>query len=166
MALAVKMQGLPALTPGPPVFQPGAAPSEIEKVRRAVESGALDEAERRCRHLIDGGPDGVAGRAEAAVALADILLRKGDAAGARRMAHQAASAGAGGLDVLSVLAPAAIAMDARQEAGQCMSQFQCLAPQQQAGMLMYWAERLEDLYLFAHAASVLQPLADSPQADY
>jgi len=148
------------------MFQPGAAPSEIEKVRRAVESGALDEAERRCRHLIDGGPDGAAGRAEAAVALADILLRKGDAAGARRMAHQAASAGAGGLDVLSVLAPAAIAMDARQEAGQCMSQFQRLAPQQQAGMLMYWAERLEDLYLFAHAASVLQPLADSPQADY
>jgi len=137
-------------------------PNEIQEVRRAVESGALDEAERRCRKLISNCP----GSAEAAVALADILLRKGDAAAAHEAAHQAARAGASGLDLLSVLAPAAIAMDARQEASRCMAQFQHLAPQQQARTLMYWAERLEDLYLFAHAASVLQPLADSAQADY
>ncbi|MBL37490.1 MAG: hypothetical protein CMP07_03675 [Xanthomonadales bacterium] len=141
-------------------------PRRIESVRRAAESGALDDAERLCRELIDGCPAGAAAHAEASVALADILLRKGDAAAAFKAAHQAASSGAPALDVLSVLAPAAIATDARHEAGQCMAQFQRLAPQQQARILMYWAERLEDLYMFAHAASVLQPLADSPQADY
>lgn len=140
--------------------------SEIDQVRRAVEAGALDEAERRCRELMRGAPEGSPDRAEAAVALADIRLRQGDAETAFAAARQAESAGASGLDVLSVLAPAAIATDARQEAGRCMAQFQRLAPRQQARMLMYWAERLEDLYMFAHAASVLQPLADSPQADY
>ena len=141
-------------------------PNEIDAVRRAVESGALDEAERRGRDLIRAPRGGAGGGAEATVALADILLRKGDAARAHEAAHRAAKAGASTLDVLSVLAPAAIAVDARQEAGQCMAQFQRLAPQQQARMLMYWAERLDDLYMFAHAASVLRALADSPQADY
>lgn len=148
------------------MYQRENVPGEMERVRRAVESGALDDAERFCRELIDGCPKGAAAHAEASVILADILLRKGDAAAAFKAARQAASGGAPGLDVLSVLAPAAIAVDARDEAGQCMVQFQRLAPRQQARMLMYWAERLEDLYMFAHAASVLQPLADSPQADY
>jgi len=146
--------------------QPESFASEIERVRRAVESGALDDAERLCLELIRTCPNDGAGRAAAATTLADILLRKGDATAAHQAAHQAAGAGASALDVLSVLTPAAIAIDARQEAGRCMVQFQRLAPQQQARMLMYWAERLEDLFMFAHAASVLQPLADSPQADY
>ena len=146
--------------------QPEPVSSRIGNVRRAVESGALDEAERRCRELIECCPEGAEEYAAAFVVLADIQLRKGDAVAAHASVHQAANAGAPGLDVLSVLAPAAIATDARQEAGRCMAQFQRLAPGQQARMLMYWAERLEDLYMFAHAASVLQPLADSPQADY
>jgi len=137
-----------------------------EEIRRAVASGALDEAEHRCRDLIGSCRQGTAEHAEATVALADVLLRKGDAASAHKAAQQAVRAGASGLDILSVLAPAAIAMDDREQAGQCMARFQRLAPQQQARMLMYWAERLEDLFMFAHAVSVLQPLADSPQAEY
>lgn len=140
--------------------------SEREEIRRIVQSGALDEAERRCREVIRSCRQGSTEHADAAVALADVLLRSGNAAEAHQAAHEAARAGASRLDILSVLAPAAIAVDARHEAAQCMAQFQGLAPQQQARMLMYWAERLEDLYMFAHAVSVLQPLADSPQADY
>lgn len=134
----------------------------LENAGRAVGSGDLHSAESLAGRVLAMQPDS----AVAAVMLADIQLRKGNADRAFDFALQAASLGADGLDVLNVLAPSAIGSGARREAGQCMARFQRLAPQQQARTLLYWAERLEDLFMFDQAASVLQPLAEARQADY
>lgn len=138
------------------------APDLIERARLAIGSGDLRQAEALCRTALNRHPEcGLA-----AITMADIQLRKGNAHKARAFAREAALRDVGGLDLLGVTAPAAIAIGERSVAAQCMSQFQELAPPKQAELLMYWAERLEDLFMFDQAASVLKPLAEARQADY
>lgn len=134
----------------------------LRRVRGLVGAGRLIEAERLCDSLASKRPDAP----DVLVTLADIRLRRGAGDEAFECARKAAGAGADAFDVLCVFAPAAIAVGAQEQAGECLARFQQLPGEQRAPVLIYWAERLEDLFLFAQAASMLRPLAESGAADY
>lgn len=136
--------------------------ASLRRIETLRDDGALAEAMRLCRATARRQPDSAAAR----LLLADLQMRAGDAPAAHRSAVQAARLGAGASELLRVLAPAAIAVGDRNAAGQCMAQFERVPADRRPALLWYWSERLEDLYRFEQAATMLKPLADHPAADY